>query len=104
MEFKTNTLYTINLNLNTCTVTNLTQPWQNHTIPTDATLEDEYELGAPGSGFRVREWSDRLPARRGIRLIISKGNTRTTSSISQLIMIMVSFIESPPPLLLPSNM
>nr|AAZ43086.1 ependymin-related protein precursor [Apostichopus japonicus] len=64
MEFKTNTLYTINLNLNTCTVTNLTQPWQNHTIPTDATLEDEYELGAPGSGFRVREWSDRLPARR----------------------------------------
>lgn len=67
MEFKTNTLYTINLNYNTCTVTNLTQPWQNHTIPTDATLEDEYELGAPGSGFRVREWSDRLPARRGIK-------------------------------------
>ncbi|WP_411026558.1 hypothetical protein, partial [Salmonella sp. s54395] len=32
--------------------------------PLDATLEDEYEMGAPGSGFMVREWSDRLPARR----------------------------------------
>ncbi|WP_411024705.1 hypothetical protein, partial [Salmonella sp. s55962] len=44
LEYKTNTMYTINLNYNTCNVTTLAHAWQNHTIPADATLEDEYEL------------------------------------------------------------
>lgn len=64
MEYKTNTMYTINMHMQTCNVSQLKQPWQNHTIPPDATLEDEYEMGDPGSGLHVQEWSDRLPARR----------------------------------------
>ncbi|XP_071502669.1 uncharacterized protein [Diadema antillarum] len=55
--------YVINRNYNTCHVEPL-GTWRNHTIPPNATLEDRYEVGAPGSGFMVQEWSDRIPGRR----------------------------------------
>nr|XP_054760706.1 uncharacterized protein LOC129266944 [Lytechinus pictus] len=55
--------YVINHNYNTCTVEQL-GTWRNFTIPSDATLEDYYEIGAPGNGFMVQEWSDRIPGRQ----------------------------------------
>ncbi|XP_030829650.1 mammalian ependymin-related protein 1 [Strongylocentrotus purpuratus] len=38
--------------------------WRNYTIPPNSTLEDFYEIGAPGSGFMVQEWSDRTPGKQ----------------------------------------
>ena len=55
--------YVINHNYNTCTVENL-GTWRNFTIPPNSTLEDYYEIGVPGYGFMVQEWSNRIPGRQ----------------------------------------
>ncbi|XP_041478158.1 hyphally regulated cell wall protein 1-like [Lytechinus variegatus] len=53
--------YVINHDNNTCTVEQL-GTWSNFTIPSNATLEESYEIA--GSGVMVQEWSDRIPGKQ----------------------------------------
>ncbi|XP_072036522.1 mammalian ependymin-related protein 1-like [Amphiura filiformis] len=54
--------YQIDHTYNVCTKLPL-GPWRNHTIPDDAVLEDQYDVGQPGHAIYANEWSDRVTGR-----------------------------------------
>ncbi|XP_071943301.1 mammalian ependymin-related protein 1-like [Antedon mediterranea] len=63
-DYTKNIQYKINKSYNQCTVDKLNTPWQNHTIPVNATLEDQYTMGDVSEQFHVQEWSDRIPGHK----------------------------------------
>ena len=60
--YNDNTEYQIDHTYNKCEKLTL-GPWRNHTIPVDAVLEDQYDVGPPGNPIIAQEWSDRTPGR-----------------------------------------